>query len=154
MHLVTPVWLYMCVHLPLCAWDSWRWRSEVETCGLLLYLLHALKHCTVERQNYIFNSCELCAPFSHTEFTLLFAAVGGCMTEWAQIPFFFLHWWNMKRVFWLDRDRWPHASHCWEGLCIGDERRERPGWDLHVRRARGLSHPPNRAGSPPAHGRW
>lgn len=62
----------------------------METCGLLLYLLHAQKHCTVERKNYIFLS---------------FAAVGACMTEWAQIPFFFFLTLVKHEVRFLPRQR-------------------------------------------------
>lgn len=51
------------------------------------------------------------------------------------------------------RDRRQDAGLCGEGLRVGDQRRERPRRVLHVRRRRGLSHPPERDGSPSAHGR-
>lgn len=150
-YLIMSVRTYVCVHpLPPCAWDSWRWRSEEHTWGLLLCLMHALK-------------LVLQAGKIHSSFWRRYTR--RCRCRWLPLSFN-AAWVNRRRshsfffpvggtssvFFCLGRDRRPHASHRWEGLCVGDERWEHPRWDLHVRRARGLSHSSNRDGSPFAHG--
>lgn len=68
-------------------------------------------------------------------------------------------WWRFsenkrdKPVGVPDRDRWQDKGLGGEGLRVGDQRRKRPRWNLHVWRGRGLSDPAPGDGPSPAHRR-